>query len=115
MIANTGQSTVTVAGVEVGEPSFEELAEAVFVTDGQLAVVVVERMCTVSDPFAARLTPLAPPQLSTPALIAQVLFQPAAWVSIENAPVFVGSVSDSFTPDAVPGPLLVTVIVNPIP
>ena len=89
------------------------------VTEGQLAVVVVDEICTDKELPAARSTPLAPPQLKVPALIAQVvgLPQPADGngAVIVNVPVLVGSESDILTPCAVPGPLLVTVIVNPIP
>src|SRR5258706_440744 len=108
-----GQFTTMTTPAVDGDPSLVELADAVFVTFGQLAVDVVDEMCTDKDAPELSETPLAPPQLSTAgtaALMAQP-FQPADALSKLQVPVLVGSVSDSFTPAATPGPLLCTVIV----
>src|SRR5579864_4262201 len=95
-----------------GEPSLLVLADAEFETFGQLAVDVVDEMCTVKDAPEANETPLPPPQVRTPApLMPQEPPQPADGLSKPHVPVLVGSVSESFTPAAVPGPLLWTVIV----
>src|SRR5207245_1330807 len=113
VIVIDGQFTVITAGSVVGEPSLVEDACATLDTFGQLAVDVVDEMCTDKDAPELSETPLAPPQLSTggtAALMAQP-FQPADALSKLQVPVLVGSVSDSFTPDATPGPLLCTVIV----
>src|SRR6202035_4617830 len=104
------------------EPSFEVVTWPVLSTTPvpghgpAVSFVVEEMMCTVNvDParvvLCGTVTPLAPPQLRTPAVIAQVPFQPApggeVTVSIDQAkPAFVGSVSFSFTPYASPRPLL---------
>src|SRR5437763_384599 len=97
-----------------GAPSLPELADAEFATDPQLAVELgVELTCTDNDPLAAKLTPLEPPQARAPVVIARVLFRPAGGrgAVICHAAVFVGNVSLSFTPVAVPGPAFETVIV----
>src|SRR5437899_2651443 len=96
-----------------GDPSLVELADAVFVTFGQLAVDVVDEMCTDKDAPELSETPLAPPQLSTAGVVALMAqpFQSPTRRSSDLVPVLVGRVSDSFTPDATPGPLLCTVIV----
>ena len=97
-----------------GAPSLPEVADAEFATVPQLVVeLVVELTCTDNDPLAAKLTPLEPPHARTPAVIAQLLFQPAdgSGAVIVHVPVFVGNVSLSFTPVAVPGPAFETVIV----
>src|SRR5438445_642020 len=85
----------------------------------QVAAVVGEVMCTDNDKPEARLTPFAPPHVSVfglVVLIAQVPFQPAdgglVTVSmLQFRPALVGSTSESFTPVAVPRPLLEMVIV----
>ncbi len=81
-----------------------------------MSLVVPETMCTVNvDParvvLCATVTPDAPPQFNTPAVIAQLPAQPApggdVTVSIDqDRPAFVGSVSFSFTPCASPAPVL---------
>src|SRR5438046_1725609 len=105
-----GQFTVITIGSVVGEPSLVEDAWASLDTFGQLAVDVVDEMCTDRDAPEASETPLAPPQVSTPApLMPQVPPQPAEGLSKLHVPVFVGNVSESFTFAAVPGPALLTV------
>src|SRR4051795_2064566 len=89
---------------------------------GQLppvAPVVGEVICTVNVLAACvvlcgTVTPFAPPQVRTPAAIAQLPFQPAPCESIvQFRPAFVGNVSFSFTPAASPAPEFQTVIVKP--
>ena len=78
MVIDGQFTTMTTPAVD-GDPSLVELADAMFVTFGQLAVDVVDEMCTDKDAPEASETPLAPPQLSTAgvaALMAQP-FQPA--------------------------------------
>src|SRR5579871_6348517 len=74
-------------------------------------------MCTVNV-LAARVSPagiVSGPQVSVPDVIAHVPPQPAPWLAIcQFRPGFVGSGSDSVAPYAAPGPVLYTVIVNPI-
>ena len=108
-----GQFTVMTTGSVEGEPSLLDVAWATFETLGQLAVEVVDEMCTDREAPEASETPLAPPQLSTGGTAALIAHepQPADALSKLQVPVLVGNVSDSFTPAAVPGPLLWTVIV----
>src|SRR3954454_4068122 len=85
-----------------------------------VAPVVGEVMCTVKVEAACvvpagTVTPLAPPQDSTPAAIEQLEPQPAPCDAIDqDRPALVGKVSFSFTPWASPLPALETVNVNPI-
>src|SRR5438093_1463916 len=84
-----------------------EVTVAWLATVPQVAVVVVEVMCTDNEEPGARETPLAPPQVSTPVLIAQVPSHPAdgglVVVSmLQFNPALVGKVSLSLTPVAVP-------------
>src|SRR3954451_4497048 len=85
-----------------------------------VAPVVGEVMCTVNVLAACvvlcgTVTPFAPPQVNTPAAIAQLPFQPAPCEAIvQDRPAFVGKVSFSLTPWASPAPALNTVSVNPI-
>src|SRR3954451_16368248 len=84
-----------------------------------VSLVVGETMCTVNVLAACvvlcgTVTPFAPPQVRTPAAIAQLPFQPAPCESIvQFRPAFVGNVSFSFTPAASPAPEFQTVIVKP--
>src|SRR5436190_22127976 len=74
-----------------------------------VAPVVGEVMCTVNVD-AACVVPagtVTGPQVSLPAAIAQVLFQPAPCAAIDQfRPALVGSVSESVTPCASPPPSL---------
>src|SRR5439155_831007 len=82
-----------------------------------VAAVVPETMCTVKV-LAAWVVPagtVTGPQDRTPAVIAQLLFQPAPCEAIDQSrPAFVGSVSDKVTPCASPLPEFETVNVKPI-
>src|SRR5260221_341520 len=108
-----GQFPVITAVFVVGDPSLVEVAFFFFNDTGTTEIYALSQHDAL--PIAPELseTPLAPPQLSTggtAALMAQP-FQPADALSKLQVPVLVGRVSDSFTPDATPGPLLCTVIV----
>ena len=74
-----------------------------------VAPVVGEVMCTVNVE-AACVVPagtVTGPQVSTPAVIAQLPFQPAPCEAIDqDRPAFVGSVSVKVTPAASPEPSL---------
>src|SRR6266480_1575020 len=102
LVTNTsGQSTVIVA-LAVSPPSFVVVTPAVLSTTPQLAAVVDEMMCT----DLLSLEPRSPKsQVSTPPAIEQ-----SAESSLQTIPL--GSVSVRVTPCAVPGPSLVTTIVN---
>jgi hypothetical protein len=108
-----GQLTVILTKPLSTVALFVEVTTALFDTVPQVAEVVGEEMWTDKEvPPPASETPLPPPQVRTPKAIAQVPPQPAEGLSkLQLRPALVGSVSDSFTPVAVPAPLFVTVIV----
>ena len=72
------------------------------------AAVVGEEICTVRDWPAARSPKL---HESTPAVIEQAA---TSGDSDHTSPALTGNVSVSVTPVAVPGPVLETVMVNPM-
>src|SRR6266480_2002650 len=111
LVTNTsGQSTVIVA-LAASPPSFVVVTPAVLSTTPQLAAVVDEMMCT----DLLSLEPRSPKsQVSTPLVIEQPASLFAASID-QSSPPLVGSVSVTVTPWAVPAPLLVTSIVNPMP
>src|SRR6266550_4059166 len=103
------QFTVTVALSE-SSPSFELVPLAVLTTSPQLWAVVGETMCT--DLLSSG--PRSPKsQVRTPLVIEQPASLLAASID-QSSPPFVGSVSVTVTPCAVPAPLFVTSIVNPM-
>jgi len=109
----TAQTTSTDADA-VSVPSFDVITVAVLLTFPQLAAVVGETICTFKLAPGARVVPL-PPQVSIPALIAQVHpLEVSALTMDQLVPGVVGSVSVMVTPLAVPCPVFDTVIVNPI-
>src|SRR5438105_4676699 len=113
VIDNTRQSTVMETGPTDGAPSLPEVADAEFATVPQLVVeLVVELTCTDNDPLAAKLTPLEPPQARAPAVITQVLFQPADVIlaMILHPPRSTLFPYTTLFRSAVPGPAFETVI-----
>lgn len=87
---------------------FDPLADAVFTYFLQLALVVGLVTCTLALALAAR-----SPKLHESVLV--VIEQPVtAGLMLHETPVPVGSVSASVTDFAVPGPALLTCMVNPI-
>src|SRR4051795_1640488 len=113
-----------VEAVESSEPSFVVVTCPVLSTTPlppghtpPVAAVVGEVMCTVNVDAACVVpaSTVTGPQVRTPAVILQVLFQPAPCEAIDqDRPAFVGSVSVKDTPCASPLPSLNTVNVNPI-
>ena len=105
----SGQFTVIVALSE-SAPSFDVVTLAVLFTSPQLPTVVGEVMCAA----LLRPEPRSPKsQVSTPLVIEQPASLLAASTD-QSSPPFVGNVSVTVTPWAVPSPLLVTSIVNPM-
>src|SRR5262245_38426925 len=123
VIERSTRACTQVEAVSSSEPSFEVVTSPVLVTTpvfGQsppVAPVVGEVLCTVNVEaacvvFAGTVTG---PQVSLPAAIAQLPFQPAPCEAIDqDRPALVGSVSDKVTPCASPSPRLYTVSVKPI-
>src|SRR3954452_13662694 len=106
----SGGSTTTWS-VSSSEPSLVVLTWAVLITGlaATVALVVGLVMCRAYVAVAAMLPRL---QLRTPAVIEHLL--PGSLSIVQLVPASVGSVSETVTPLASPGPLLVTVIVKPI-
>ena len=103
----SGHWTTTVPVSDTGSPLLES-AVAVLMIVAHDAAVVGEEICTVRDWPAARSPKLHD---STPAVIEHAA---TSGDSDHTSPALTGSVSVSVTPLAVPGPVLETVIVNPI-
>src|SRR5579884_367973 len=108
-----------VSAVDWPEPAFVLVTSPVFSTTplppGQtppVAEVVGATMCTVNvdapcERFAGTVTPLAPPHVRLPPAIAQLPPQPEPCEAIDQfRPAFFGSTSLSFTPFALPVPVL---------
>src|SRR5712671_1836482 len=108
--ARVAQLTVIATGPTDGLPSFDELAAALLLTVPQVAAVVGLVMWTWTLAPAARSTPLAPPKLRMPPDRVHVPVVPAASIA-QASPAFVGTVSLTLTPWAVPAPVFVRVIV----
>jgi hypothetical protein len=107
-IVRLGQFTVITTLPELPVPPFVLLKEARFDTEGQVANVVGDVMWTVVEPPDAI---DVDGHVSVPDEIVQAPDQPV-WVPTDHvSPVFVGSVSLSVTPVALPGPAFDTVIV----
>src|SRR6478735_12407693 len=112
-----------IEALDSSEPSLLVVTSPVLLTtpvSGQsppVAPVVAEVMCTVNV-LAAWVVPagtVTGPQDRTPAVIAQVLFQPAPCASIDqDRPGLVGRTSFSVTSWASPMPSFETVSVKPI-
>jgi hypothetical protein len=110
-----GQCTVIGTGPTEGEPSLPDVADTELDTVPHVSPVVGEVMCTETLLPEANVTPLAPPQVRTPALMAHVPPHPADWLTIDQSrPPFDGSASVSFTLVAAPGPLFDTVMTYPM-
>src|SRR4029079_4249456 len=103
-----GQLTVIGTGPTVGLPSLVELAEALLLTVGQVPDVVGLVMWTWTLAPAARSTPAAPPKLRMPPVRVQAPVVLATSID-QFRPVFVGTVSVTLTPWAVPAPVFVRV------
>jgi hypothetical protein len=99
-----GQLTVIVESddVTLAVVPLVRVAVAWLVTVPQVAEVVVEVMCTDNDALGARLTPLVPPQVSTPEEIehpcdGRVPHPDEKLATLQLSPGLVGSVSVSLT------------------
>ena len=91
-------------------PSFVDVAAALLLTVPHEADVVGLVMWTWTLAPEARSTPLAPPKLRMPPDRVHVPVVPAASIA-QLRPAFVGTVSLTLTPWAVPAPVFVRVIV----
>src|SRR5258705_108979 len=103
----SGQLTVIVTSPVLGLPSLVVVALAEFTTSPQGAAVVGDVRCTCLDVPLAMSPKL---QVKTPSAIEQPVSLLAASI-VQTSPGFVGRVSWTTTPFAVPAPLFVTVIV----
>ena len=103
----SGHWTTTVPVSDTGSPLLES-AVAVLAIVAHDAAVVGEEICTVRDWPSARSPKLHD---STPAVIEHAATSGA---SDHTSPALTGNVSVSVTPVAVPGPVLETVMVNPM-